>query len=522
MSDLTRGSPTQIDAIADRFDHAWQVGQRPRIEDYLDEVPEPRHAPLLGELLRIELEVRGKAGERPTADEYFRRFPRYRGILDAVFDQVRSTAGDPMAQDRSGREQLRGAAGRSQSRGMKVTLTVTGGPHQGQVFEFREHDTFIVGRSQDAQFRLPIKDKTLSRIHFMIEVNPPCCRLMDMASTNGTLVNDRKVAIVNLHHGDVIKVGRTVIAIAIEPGASSAEIPITTLDVVAPQEVRLAEGVPAIPRYAIERELGAGGMGVVYLARGEADGQAVALKTVMPAMAGSPGVIARFLREASILRQLDHPNIVRFQEIGRADGRLFFVMDYVPGSNADDLRKRLGGTMPIGRAVDLACQTLDALTYAHDLGFVHRDMKPRNLLVATAAGRDRVKVADFGLARLYHGSPLSGLTLTGQVAGTFGFMAPEQITNFRESKPAVDQYAVGASLYHLLSGKRIYDFPPGVERQILMILQDEPVPIRSRHPDIPAALAAVIHRSLARDPTSRFPDARAMQAALAPFGWPRR
>jgi pSer/pThr/pTyr-binding forkhead associated (FHA) protein len=97
---------------------------------------------------------------------------------------------------------------------MRVTLTVTGGPHQGQVFAFHEHDTFIVGRSQDAQFRLPLKDKTLSRIHFMVEVNPPCCRLMDMASTNGTRVNGQKVATVDLLDGDVITAGRTVIGIA--------------------------------------------------------------------------------------------------------------------------------------------------------------------------------------------------------------------------------------------------------------------------------------------------------------------
>ena len=91
---------------------------------------------------------------------------------------------------------------------MKITLTVTGGPHAGQVFEFREHDTFIVGRSKDAQFRLPFKDKTLSRVHFMVEVNPPRCRLMDMASLNGTRVNGRKVTI----YGGSSEVQRNIMA----------------------------------------------------------------------------------------------------------------------------------------------------------------------------------------------------------------------------------------------------------------------------------------------------------------------
>src|SRR5947209_15494311 len=101
---------------------------------------------------------------------------------------------------------------------MRVTLTVTEGPHQGEVFAFEEHDTFIVGRSKDAQFRLPFKDKTLSRVHFMVEVNPPICRLMDMASLNGTFVNGEKVSTVDLNHGDLIKGGRTVIEVAFGAG----------------------------------------------------------------------------------------------------------------------------------------------------------------------------------------------------------------------------------------------------------------------------------------------------------------
>jgi eukaryotic-like serine/threonine-protein kinase len=413
---------------------------------------------------------------------------------------------------------------------MIVTLTVTEGPHQGQVFEFREHDTFIVGRSKDAHFRLPIKDKTLSRFHFMVEVNPPCCRLMDMASRNGTLVNGLKVSVVDLKDGDTIEGGRSVLSVSIKQDParpeSSAEIDSTRPAVSPPGGRGSATTVDiptpewSIPGFQVERVLGEGGMGIVFRARREADRAIVALKTISPAIAGSEGTIARFLREASVLRQLEHPHIVKFDRLGHAGGRLFFVMEFVAGLDADALLKKQKKPLSVGLAVGLVCQALDALAYAHDLGFVHRDIKPRNVLVARQANRPHVKLTDFGLARIYLTSPLSGLTITGHVAGTSGFMAPEQVTDFRKVRPTADQYSAGAMLYYLLTGKKVYDFPPEIQNQLLMILQEDPIPIRSRRAEIPAELAAIVERALARAPEDRFPDVRTMREALQPFAAP--
>ena len=395
---------------------------------------------------------------------------------------------------------------------MKVQFAVIEGPHKGSVFAFQESDIFVVGRSKDAHFRLPMKDKYFSRNHFMVEVSPPQCCLMDMASTNGTFVNGKKVTRVELRDGDTIRGGQTVIRVAIEADEPSREeSPAPPLP---PPKVR-TDNPRAIAGYQIERELGRGGMGVVYLARKGA-GPPVALKTILPAAATSEVVVDRFLREASVLRKLDHPHIVGFRDIGQAAGLLYFAMDYVEGIDGSRLVKD-GGPLPIPLAVELICQALDGLAYAHDCGFVHRDVKPHNLLVSDRDGRPFAHVADFGLARLYRTSSLSGLTLQGDFYGSLGFAAPEQITQFRETKPPADQYSAAATLYYLLTGCTPHDLLGRIEQRVLALLQDDPVPIRRRRNDIPPKLATVVHRALAREPEERFPDVQALLAALAGF-----
>jgi serine/threonine-protein kinase len=253
-------------------------------------------------------------------------------------------------------------------------------------------------------------------------------------------------------------------------------------------------------------------MGVVYLAV-RVGGGAVALKSIRPAGAATPSQVARFLREANILRQLDHPHVVRYRDMGEAGGQLYFAMDYVRGCDAARLLSDQG-PLPVGRALAVVGPLLEALAYAHARRFVHRDVKPHNLLVAGGPGGGTVKLADFGLARVYRDSPLSGLTLSGELGGTIPFMAPEQITRFRDSQPGVDQYSAAATLYNLLTGHFVYDLPKRPKDQILQVLQEDPVPIRSRRPDLSAELAAVIHRGLAREPAARFPDAEALRRAL--------
>ena len=495
---------------------------------------------------------------------------------------------------------------------MRITLTVTDGPHKGREFSFEEHQNFIVGRSKKAQFRLPKDDAYFSRNHFLVEVNPPLCRLLDMGSRNGTYVNSLKVTSAELKDGDVIRGGQTVLTVSISmtetmaddqhvlnveqesdqspltPGSGTqtldealigadASAPLASGAALAPRSsdhrtggltpprsplanwspprspksletfpsaesgvvsalaarlspYDIARLLPAdyqsliqqrpqpLPGYFIVDELGRGAMGVVYRALCQADHSVVAIKTISPAMRGTQKDYLKFLREADILKSLDHPHIVRCRDVGEANGVVYFAMDYVPGLDASQLLHITKSPLPIARAVRLTVQMLKGLEEAHARGFVHRDIKPSNLLVEDLPnGEEFARLSDFGLARTYQASRLSGLTMTGAIGGTTPYMAPEQITNFRESKPAVDQYSAAASLYHLLTRRHIYEFPKSLSAQLAMILQDAPLPIAQHRSDVPAGLAAAIHRGLAREPEDRFPSVREFRLALQPF-----
>jgi eukaryotic-like serine/threonine-protein kinase len=410
---------------------------------------------------------------------------------------------------------------------MRVTLTVVEGPHVGSTFAFVEHEAFLVGRSPEVQFRLPLRDKTLSRVHFLIEVDPPSCRLMDMASTNGVRVNGARVFAADLRHGDRIQAGSTVLAFAVEESEPAPSVdgpepqldddvdPYATTVPVMGRVIPTADH-PRFPGFRIERRLGEGSTGVVHLARREADDVPVALKERRPGFVSNTAAIGQFLREATILRQLEHPNIVRFHEIGFASGRLYFAMEYVEGTTVAETLKAQG-PFSIPTVAGLACQLLRALDYAHAKGFVHRDIKPANILTTKKNGRSLVKLADFGLGKLYQESNPNNMTLTGPMGGTLAFMPPEQIAEFGDAKPPADIYALGASLYNLLTGRPLFELRGGLHQQLELIRFGEPDPIRSHRPEVPDEFAQAIHKAIAKEPANRFPNARAMRDALAPF-----
>lgn len=258
-------------------------------------------------------------------------------------------------------------------------------------------------------------------------------------------------------------------------------------------------------RYRLLSKLGEGGMAEVWQARDMALGRIVALKVLRTQYSSDPDFLARFRREAQAAANLLHPNIVNVFDIGQAGDRHFIVMEYVEGQNLKDLI-RDQAPLPVNRALDLATQAAAAVAHAHRAGIVHRDLKPQNILV-TADGQ--VKVADFGIARAMSAA---SATETGVILGTAHYLSPEQAAG-QPATPASDVYTLGVVLYEMLTGRPPFDAdsPVGVA---LKHLHETPPPIQQLNPRVPASVAVVVHRAMAKDPTQRHADAGALAGAL--------
>jgi len=399
---------------------------------------------------------------------------------------------------------------------MRVTLTVTDGPNAGKAFTYTERDAFLVGRGAGAHFQPDKKDLYFSRFHFLVEINPPLCRLVDLGSRNGTRLNGEKASRTDLKDGDSIRAGKTLLQVKIEREPESVTEEWQPSTPTATASPFALEDLPRIPGYRVERELGRGGMGVVYLATSEFDASEVAIKVIVPGGVVTRRNVDKFVREASILKQLVHPNIVAFRDLGAIPGLLYFTMDYVPGTDAQRMLDARG-PWSVRSAVRVAIEVLKALDHAHGEGFVHRDIKPANILIRSGKSGNAVKLADFGLARVYQSSQLSGLSQEGEFGGTPKFMPPEQITDYRHVTPAADQFSLAATLYTLLTAEFIHDFANDKRPAIVLVLEGEALPIRDRRPELPEELAAIIHRALDREPARRFANCQEFASALRPF-----
>ncbi|MFD4232682.1 serine/threonine-protein kinase [Streptomyces sp. NPDC058545] len=276
--------------------------------------------------------------------------------------------------------------------------------------------------------------------------------------------------------------------------------------------------------WVVEGELGRGGMGVVYAAVHSRSGERRALK-VIHAPAGADEELARFSREVRVCTALRHAHVVRVVGVERTEPgngeasptpaeSCYLVMEVCEGGSLAD-RVHRDGPLPAHRALELFDGVLAGLDHVHrEHGFVHRDIKPHNILLARGSdGPTTAKLADFGLAKAYDSAGLSGLTRTGAVMGTPAFMPRAQLINYKYATPEVDVWSTAASLYHVLTGSTPRDLPPGWDPW-LAVATSPVVPVAKRGVNLPPGLCEVIDHALGDEPGGGFPTAEELRAAL--------
>jgi eukaryotic-like serine/threonine-protein kinase len=450
-----------------------------------------------------------------------------------------------------------------------VSLSVVEGPSKGKRIDFTERMVAIAGRAEDCQPRIEEgARKLVSRHHCLFDVNPPDVRVRDFGSLNGTYVNDVSIGKRNkgtmpeavarlslpeqdLRDGDVVKLGDTVLRVNIvkplefawEPstrqcahcggiveagegrgGEAICEdcraAPDCLLDALLNRAAAGDQTLTGIADYEHVRELGCSGQGRVYLVRHRMTGQLEALKLLLPKVSVEHTIRVGFLREIANIQALQHQNVAGLRQFGCAGAVFYYTTEFCTAGSVQDLVAARGEPLSVDHAIRIVLQALDGLAYAHNVvlgldarGLVHRDIKPANILL-TGNGENQVaKLGDFGVAKAFDRAGLSGQSMTGEAAGTFGFMGRKQLINYKYAKPDVDIWSMAASLYWMMTERLPRQVTAGAD-PILAVLNESAVPIRVRNPEIPTRLAEVIDATLVEKPASRINTASAFSEAL--------
>ncbi|HEX8953622.1 MAG TPA: serine/threonine-protein kinase [Polyangia bacterium] len=289
-----------------------------------------------------------------------------------------------------------------------------------------------------------------------------------------------------------------------DPKALSPTVPSTPRPRGSVLAMALAPGQKIAERYTIEREIGRGGMGAVYLAADGKLSERVALK-IINAGFGDPAAIDRFRREVSAARKVTHPNVIRIHDLVEDGGMVLLSMEYVDGMTLAEYLGRVGA-LRVDEARHLVGQVCDGVAAAHAAGIVHRDLKPANVLIDH---EKRIKVIDFGLAKATF---LAGMTATGLIIGTPEYMAPEQVKGLPQDA-RTDVYALGALAYHVFVGR-----PPFSGETPIAIgfahVSEPPRPPRELRAELPESIEKAILQALEKEPSKRFVDAAELKRAL--------
>ncbi|QDS93497.1 Serine/threonine-protein kinase PknB [Roseimaritima multifibrata] len=443
-----------------------------------------------------------------------------------------------------------------------IRLRVIEGPHDGMQWVFDRSAEVTLGRTDRADLVLP-QENSLSGLHLSLKIEPPHVEMLDEHSRNGTFVNGLRMAGATLRHGDRFGVGDTLLTIellsnlktphpleqtaAFDPqennqrtsnaNPSANPIAAKASESPSPETIGLpatldGSGGPPSPStpsaffsadsvsgnaasvgdrsddqivgsYHLGELLGSGGMASVYKATHRRTGKVVAIKLIRSDLPQTDKRLRLFVREADVLTRLRHPRIVQAFEFGIEGSFPYLVMQFVPTIDLLDLTDALPLNNRIRTANWITLRVLQAVQYLHKNGIVHRDIKPSNILAYRNKHRLHLKLADFGLAKIYADAGISGLTNERSVRGTIAYMSPEQLYNSRDSGPSDDVFSCGACLYRILVGE-----VPNMAFQSKRTLE------KLHASPLPQAMIRLINKSISLSLEERFNTANELAIAI--------
>lgn len=396
-----------------------------------------------------------------------------------------------------------------------LILEIISGPHKGQSLKLLPDQSVKIGRkrAKNEELRLSLElEATISPDHCSILYSPPHCRLRNR-SRNGTLLNgqsvDRESPIMD---GDQLILGQSEIIVHFKGPIESDQTFQESMKGTAPStELLQLQPFNGLEVVAL---LDKGGMGEVYLAQHIESGQLIAIKTMRPELASCQENILSFLREIRLGAKLKHPHGTRIFDGGYEGGVYYFLMEYVNGQNVHNLVSQRGQPIPVREALRYILQILGVIEEAHSLGFVHRDIKPQNVMITTPENNIKeAKLLDFGLMRSFENHHLSLISKSGEMKGTPSYMPPEQVRNAKHVGPTADIYSLAATLYFMVTGRAPIPFKNDVDF-IEKILNETPNSPRLYCRDIPPELETIILVCLAKDPILRIQTATEMRRQL--------
>lgn len=390
----------------------------------------------------------------------------------------------------------------SEQRDPEVRLRVVKGPHAGKELVFDKTASVFVGRGEDAKLQLP-KDVRCSRLHCRFEVNPPHCEVVDLKSTNGTLVNGQRVPRQTLKDKDTVQIGTTKIRVHIQEEAEASET-----DLPSPTFNPLLD-IPEIPGVSLDAMIGKGRYGVVYTGRQIDSDRPVAVKVLSATAVPSSEELHQFINETSVAVRLKHPQIVESIDFGVHQDAPYLIMEKVETIKILERLRNLAWPHRQREACRLTTLILSGLEQAHREGIVHRDIKISNLLFSEAGGNIDVRISDFGLAVKSTGTFGS----QNSICGTAAYMAPEMISSPDRINPQSDIFAAGVCLYELLSDRRPREANE-INDLLFMILNEPATPIHERTPEVAPEVAEIVGKAIASDQKKRYATAEEMRLDL--------